>query len=983
MTNESLNILSKFDMTSTGGLVMVNDIYKLTDHSEILAISQAKTFGATAVYFRKPEAENRSIPQIYIFDEDSLSNIQIESVHKDLWSSGVVPLFYIVSNTSLKIFNCHKSVEQNKKTKRFKSIPIATFNFENDVVEQYQIEKFSSRLFDTGVFWEQNSELIHFKNSPYKKLLQGLEKAKNYLSKQSIGLSDFTINKVLIIGILLKYLEEKQDEHGTKLLEVNRDLIDQFPDSQNFVDILKNGHFVPFLKELNKTLNGNLFNLTENEKDKLQEVDLNLVADIFDGTIDNNQFVLWRLYSFNKLPIELISSVYEAFLTKEKSIVYTPPYLANTLIDECMPLHKSEELFSNRAFKVLDPACGSGIFLVAAFKRMVEWDAINKFKQTGILKFPEISEIKQILRNNIFGVDVNKGATLISMFSLNITLCEKLTPMEVWQELQFENLSQSNIITDNFFSYYNTCAKDSFSLVIGNPPFNPPNDENNKKISNGAYLKYLIEEYQHVPSKDINDHNLALIFQDKTRDLIKETGQQCLILPSSAFLYNTKSVNYRNRFFKDNTISKVYDFTHLSDKIFVGANVAVIAVVSTKEASDKSKSLQHIVVKRSSVAEERFYFEIDHYDVHSVNSKLLSEFPFIWKINLLGGGRILNLIKYLQNIDTLKSFLVSKKEDGWRFGEGYQASHNGDRSEEWLKQHNFKKADYLTGKLSVITETFNHNGYDTFIENKVYFQWPRTKIEIYKAPHILFKGNLGIEGLPVHYVEKDLIFKDKITGIHAPKKDEQLLKEIYCWLKDNSKLLRFIISVSSTQAGITMSSKVLLSKDILELPYPDRGEISLSSSEKVLIDDVLKYGINSKQSVTNSPYETSVKDNELKLFGKLFCEALNPIYANDNNVWFSHGYQIENEYTIYAFCYGIQANWKKDILNLDSKEIFTNILKSTQGHIKYTRVLRKYLHIEGFDVLVLIKPSTMRYWLGSIALRDADETFTDLKSIGK
>jgi len=984
MTAATLKILAKFDMTATGGLIMVSDLAKSDNVSEILALSEAQTFGAAAIYFRRLSSNHRSIPQIYIFDEDFLKGKEVENIHKDLWSSGVVPLFYIVGNTSLKIFNCHKSLEKKGRRSEFVSTPIETFDFENDAVEQYRIEKYSSRLFDTGVFWEHNSELIHFKNSPYRKLLEGLKNAKKHLSKQDIGLSDYTINKLLIIGILLKYLEEKEDEHGTKLLEVNRDLINQFPGSNNFVDILKNGQLVPYLEELNKTLSGNLFNLTNEEAEQLRDINLDLIAAIFDGNIDEKQFVLWRLYSFNKLPIELISSVYEAFLTKDKSIVYTPPYLANTLIDECMPLHRSEELFSERKFKVLDPACGSGIFLVAAFKRMVEWAALNKYKETGELKFPEISEIKQILRDNIFGVDVKKGATLISMFSLNITLCEKLTPMEVWQELKFEDLSLSNIITDNFFSYYNTCDKERFDLVIGNPPFNPPKDEDGKKISNGNYLTKLINEHQHIPSIDINDHNLALTFHDKTRDLVKENGQQCLILPSSAFLYNTKSVNYRKRYFEDNSISKVYDFTHLSDKIFIGANVAVVAVISKKKKPEVTQSFEHIVVKRSSVAEERFYFEIDHYDIYEVNLKLQFDFPFIWKINLLGGGRLVNLAKYIQSFNSLKDYLLSKKDDGWRFGVGYEISHFGEESEETLFAKGFSKADWLTSKKAVITDSFTEGPFETEIENNTIFRRPgSTKKEIFKAPHILFKGNLGTDSLPVHYVNEYLIFKNKITGIYAPRKDEDLLRQVYTWLKSNPKLLRFIISLTSNQAGITMSSTVLMSKDILALPFPEEGEISLSKSEKVLIDELLKYGIKSKQAISNSPYETIVTEANLKQFGELFCEALNPIYANEKNRWFVHDYQITKEHTSYAFCYGPRTSWNNNIIDLQSKETYTDILKSTKGHVKYTRVLRKYLHIEGFDILVLIKPSTVRYWLGSIALRDADETFSDLKRIGK
>jgi hypothetical protein len=341
-------------------------------------------------------------------------------------------------------------------------------------------------------------------------------------------------------------------------------------------------------------------------------------------------------------------------------------------------------------------------------------------------------------------------------------------------------------------------------------------------------------------------------------------------------------------------------------------------------------------------------------------------------------------VKYIQNFDSLKDYLISKKENGWRFGVGYEVSHSNEESEEWLLENGFSKASWLTDKETVITDSFTEDHFETELEtNKIFRRPGSTKKEIFKAPHILFKGNLGTDSLPVHYVEEYLIFRNKITGIYAPRKDEHLLRQVYSWLKSNPKFLRFIISLISNQAGVTMSSKVLMSKDILALPYPKEGEISLSKSEKVLIDEVLKYGIKSKQAISNSPYETLVKDTNLNLFGELFCEALNPIYENELNQWFIHAFQTTEEYTEYAFCYGTKSNWNGSILELNSQETYLEILQSTQGYVKYTRVLRKYLHIDGFDILILIKPSTVRYWLGSIALRDADETFSDLKRIGK
>ncbi|WP_162128706.1 Eco57I restriction-modification methylase domain-containing protein [Flavobacterium phycosphaerae] len=79
------------------------------------------------------------------------------------------------------------------------------------------------------------------------------------------------------------------------------------------------------------------------------------------------------------------------------------------------------------------------------------------------------------MEDNIFGVDLKKTATLVSVFSLTTALLDKLTPQEIWNNLELKDLSQKNIQNKDFFDWCNDAVKQSmrFNLVIGNPPFNP------------------------------------------------------------------------------------------------------------------------------------------------------------------------------------------------------------------------------------------------------------------------------------------------------------------------------------------------------------------------------------------------------------------------------------------------------------------------------------------------------------------------------
>ncbi len=493
-------------MSADSGLVFTDSSDNLTNPSEILAVYQARRFGAKAIYFRRGQETQTSIPQIYIYDTP-FDEGQLIDLHRKLWSSGVVPFFYLITDTEIKIFSCTRKAERESRDGRLVINPFKTFALASEIVGKYNLEKFSAKLFDNGSFWQQEEfvDLLDPKNGPYETLLQGLVQARRNLSDQAKKhqISKQTISKMLIMCILIKYLEEKTDDNGVKLFSIDRDFLGKYDRfnhvTERFTDILRHGQAVEFFQDLSKKFSGEVFQFSSTEQQELQKADLNFVADVFDAKKNTSgQYVLWELYSFNYLPIELISGIYEAFLShdqskKNKGVVYTPPYLVNFLIDECMPLSKAEEYFTNASFKVLDPACGSGIFLVSAFKRLIQWSAIIEYNKTGEIRYPNLETVKKIIRENIFGVDVGQEATQLTVFSLCIAICEKLSPMQILRDLRFDDLSRSNVLTQNFFAYFNDengLLRESFDLVIGNPPFNPPNETSNKK-----YYEQLLESY--------------------------------------------------------------------------------------------------------------------------------------------------------------------------------------------------------------------------------------------------------------------------------------------------------------------------------------------------------------------------------------------------------------------------------------------------------------------------------------------------------
>ena len=298
---------------------------------------------------------------------------------------------------------------------------------------------------------------------------------------------------------------------------------------------------------------GKIFKLKPLEKKEIDRLNQSQLADFLDAKLDRNQYVFWRLYDFNYLPVELISRIYEEFIPKRKDIAYTPPHLVNFMIDECIPISSSKD-----NFKVIDISCGSGIFLVAAFKRIVQLRQKKQYEKTGEIKPPTMSTLKSILTRQIHGVDIEGEAVKLAIFSLTVALCDMLDPTIMWDELTKEKLDDlsNNIIEQDFFDFLKTNKK--FNLVIGNPPFNLPiKGKKDAKKKKEKYWKDLTKKVKfdfEIPQKKI-----ALLFLQQAMKLLKKGGLLSLVMPSGALLYND-TLAYRREFMDRYNVPQIFDF---------------------------------------------------------------------------------------------------------------------------------------------------------------------------------------------------------------------------------------------------------------------------------------------------------------------------------------------------------------------------------------------------------------------------------------
>ncbi|MBY0480345.1 MAG: N-6 DNA methylase [Chitinophagaceae bacterium] len=954
---------------------------------EIIAIENALHYGADYIYFRR--FKNRPpVVQVYIYDyttSPAKTNDALISLHQRLYSSGHVPMFFAFSNREVRIFNCY---DRPAKGNNLIYKPLTTIKLAADVtklfneIEESEIAKlkaFSGRSFDNGSFWEDSSFSgeFQFANSAYEKLLTELKQSLKDIIDQKI-LPGSIARKIMVISILIKYLEERTDNHLNSVfpkagetrvavidgrrqkIKFDKNFFDQFSrGATTFTDVLKKkGAGLKLLNYLATHFNGGIFELSQRERTTLAKMDLTRFALFLEGKLEGAQFVFWRLYSFNDLPVELISNIYEEFLEKKPGVVYTPPYLVNFLLDESMPL-KNEET----NFKVLDPACGSGVFLVGAFRRLIHrWRKVNNWKK------PKLPVLKKLLIDNIFGSDKDVEAVNLTIFSLCLALCDELTPLEIWENLEFDDLTEKNIFSNDFFSLIQQekFKKNTFDLVIGNPPFEAKLTTAGKQVEKKAIENRTISDKTEKGKNykiKLPDNQISLLFLDQSIQLCKPGKLICLIQPSGPLLYNNTSYLFRKYLLEKFNVPQVIDFTHISRVLFGKNGDVATAAIFVKNEKANSKGLLHLTVRRTKPNKEKIYFELDTYDFHFVPMHIALNDPLIWKSNFLGGSRIHQFLSRLSHLRTLGQYVKEKK---WISEEGYMIGG---------KKAN-KKAPHITGSMTLPAKAFTEIGIDDSmiekVQEKLFYYLPNPAI--FKAPHILIKEIISNDKIPVSLRFDDLTFQSRIVGIHGNQSDIKDLKFIEKEIANN-KIYPFYIAATSGQYLVNKSSAIL-KQDIDNLPFPkNRDELKLDFNEQILLDDFWNYLLDFRRSGEKSFIALNdASKNDLALFGKIYCDVLNTVYSNLK----CHTPFETDSYVCYPFYFKDKPAIEFDDKEKAEKQIAVLVKKVAGVSLRLTRIVRLY---EG-NVIYLIKPKKLRYWIGSVALTDADETFSDLRKQG-
>ncbi|EFE87872.1 Eco57I restriction-modification methylase domain-containing protein [Fusobacterium periodonticum] len=309
-----------------------------------------------------------------------------------------------------------------------------------------------------------------------------------------------------------------------------------------------------------------------------------------------------------------------------------------------------------RNIKVIDPACGSGAFLITAFEFLLNY---NKYLDDKIFDLVGTSDLfsdrtKEILQNNIFGVDLNKESVEITKLSLWLKTADKnktLASLENNIKCGNSLIDDPEIAGDLAFNWEKefpeVFANGGFDIVVGNPPYVlcQPSNTNEKILK--FYNNFEVSSYK---------IDLYHLFFEKGIILSKNNGYISFITPNT-YLVNKYNLKLREFILRNTQIKEIINYKNI---VFEDANVDVSTIILKKSKYTD----ENVKILLSSKNENKIVLEKQQNDWLKDDEKIFNlrkEFPINFS-NCISLKEIAKTYFGIQAFDK-KSSISQKKEN--------------------------------------------------------------------------------------------------------------------------------------------------------------------------------------------------------------------------------------------------------------------------------------------------------------------------------
>ncbi|PMY73388.1 MULTISPECIES: class I SAM-dependent DNA methyltransferase [unclassified Pseudomonas] len=537
----------------------------------------------------------------------------------------------------------------------------------------------------------------------------------------------------------------------------------------------------------------------------------------------------WGDLDFDHVPIGLLSETYEELMyrfdaeaRRDTSVYYTPTHIAEYMVEEAF-----HQLPSGASARVLDPACGAGVFLVACFRKLAELH----FSETG--KRPSRQVLRKILDQQLTGFDINAHARTLAALALYLTALE-LDPDPAPVETLTFNKLEGKVLVDvadpgsnpvviqpmagSLGEHVSTQYLSAFDLVIGNPPWTSLKSayvaidkiftRRCRAVAAGRGLDEIAATYKNP------DRVSDLPFVWGAMEWAKPNGRIALAI-AGRWLFKMSPAGFaaRSAIFQALSITGILNGASVRQSR-VWPNVEQPFCLLFADNRQPTDGDQFVLVSPDDepALTGKGRMRIDACDAVPVELGLVVRQPTAVKTLYRGGALDISVV---QRIRERSDFTIGEywtPERGLHRGQGYQVAKRSD-DDSFLEGMAQLGARYAAHPFVVMIDTlpsYEPQG----------LQWPRDP-KIYKAPLVLVREGYKArreQGRALFSVA-DLAYSESYYGFSASGHPDGDFLSKYLLVLMHSKLFEYWALMTSAKFGVERESLQL--HDIEHFPFVD------------------------------------------------------------------------------------------------------------------------------------------------------------------
>lgn len=962
--------------------------------SQYAEYAELASIGADKCYFSEGK------PAMLFMDVRNFDALETQKIAKVLhraWNYRKVLLLMVCGESEVRVYNCYTKplyFSTDKKVNLDKALLCAAAY--NDVERIQKVaDCFSKIAIDNGTIWNADNTFvkkIELKNRVDAYLVNCLNETTGVLAK--MGLTNEIIHALLLRSLFILFLEDKGSAKEAGLYERI------MPGANSYFDILadKTATYNLF-QEVNIHFNGNITPVVEGEPECVNEEHLEIIRRCFlDGDLSGQEklFDDWRLFKFDVIQIQLLSEIYEHFLMqnkkKERGQYYTPANLVDLILSEKMPVDKDTQIKP-----VLDPTCGSGIFLVNSFKRIVK---IWKLQHNGVN--PDFNTLKQLLLDNIYGIEIDDTAVKVAAFSLYLALIDELDPKTLWigDEYQLPYLIHSEG-NDSKHQGWNLWCMDALAqskgfklpeigLLVGNPPFGTTIESQRIKdyLNRQKFAHEMVLAFMHLATKLCPQGDIALVCNFK---IFTNT--------------NGKYQKFREWLMSETYVERIYNFSifrnaaeNYGGSLFATAVAPVAVVYYTANHPDNPSDVLPYWAPRTYVKSNVVDgIVIDNTDLKYLPRVLCSDPKTnIWKLGMWGNSNAYRLIQRLSQLPSLNKTFNEQK--GWIVSKGL----NCDRSHPDIRPDSLVSLDaidnYYTDKQCVTTN------------NKFY---RKPKDGLFNKPYVLLKEMARNTGMVCCLYDGSGLSTTSTFVFNNPKVENKVILTAYL----NSKLANSLLFWTSSTWGIERDR--LQKDEILALPSPfevlsddgknriielvteiaklkegllaqDTSELTdqidlllyeafgLTNEERYLVEDAIKFDFDLFYKERNSIALKRAHTKEVAHYAEVLSNELNTFLEGQISISLKiFEANVMDTLRMVVLKFGEDSTIsieKIESLHSMLQNLHRGLISRKSDHLYVQKIMTYY----DTDTITLVKPNSKRYWTRTQAMDDATIILSDI-----